>query len=77
MDRKVAFVSFGLSNPEEKINSLLTEDEFLSLAIKWYSNKIFEEDNIETFKQTKNMIITETGYKVAVFSNKQPNPVMN
>ncbi|MDA3854653.1 MAG: hypothetical protein PF569_00230 [Candidatus Woesearchaeota archaeon] len=77
MDRKVAFVSFELDNPIEKMNTILAEDEFLTGAIEWYSDKLFNESGIETFSQTKNMIVTEDGYKIAVFSETKFNPMMN
>ena len=80
MDRKIAFVGIELSNSLDRIEPMLTEDKMLEAAIKWYSEKLYKEDNIETFRFLKNMIITETGYKAALFdgeAEKIPNPLMN
>ena len=62
---KVVFYSVPLSVDINVIEEALLDDPILHEAVKIYSEEL-RMQNIETFKIIKNMIVTETGYKIAI-----------
>ena len=66
----VVIYSVGLENPIEEVEEVLLDAEVLCKAIEDYS-KYLRTQGIETFKRDRNMIVTETGYKIAIYADKQ------
>ena len=66
-DKLVVFYSRDLGLPYDKIKFALDDDKDLHLAIVEYSKFLLKERNIETFQTEKNIIVTEEGYKVAMY----------
>ena len=70
---EIEIYSIPLSAPKEKIaelRELLIDDKNLNMVIKEYSLKL-KVDNVETWEVDKNLIIAETGYKVALYVNDE------
>lgn len=69
----ILFFTVPLKEPIANIESVLVDDKILHEAIKTYSKQL-EQDKIETFKLDRNMIVTEDGYKLAIYGNKDLYP---
>ena len=65
MESKVLFFTVPLSVKVTEMEKILDSDPILSQAIIEYSYYI-KDQGIETFKTDRNMIITETGYRLAL-----------
>lgn len=61
---KVIFYNVALTYNIEELRETLVESELLTRAISWYREKL-ESEGVEVWLQEKNMLVTESGYKVA------------
>ena len=69
MTRTVIIFALPINTPKDDIIYVTNSDEVLHREIKIYSNELKAKD-IETFKIEKNYIITEEGYKVALYEDE-------
>ena len=61
---KVIFYNVALTYNIEELRETLVDDPLLTKAILWYKEKL-ESEGVEVWLQEKNMLVTESGYKVA------------
>ena len=66
---KVVFYNVALTYNIEELRETLIDDPLLLKAILWYKEKL-EKEGIEVWLQEKNMLVTESGYKVALTENQ-------
>lgn len=66
--REISFFEIALSAPYNELQHLIVDDKILTEKMLQFSNKL-KEDNIETFKIDKNMIVTERGYNFCIYSD--------
>lgn len=69
MSKDILFFTIPLEMDVEKLRAGLQDVEELNKAILEYSDKLAEDD-IETWVVEKNLIVTEDGYKVAMYSEE-------
>jgi hypothetical protein len=67
LENTIVIVSCPLSMDKNKVFKLLQDDKELVDAINSYSKYIKTNDDIETFNNISNIIITENGYNIAVY----------
>ena len=66
----ILFYSIPLHVELDKMELVLSPDKVLNEAVIEYSKQLAAQD-IETFKTDRNMIITEGGYKIAVYGKEE------
>lgn len=64
------------ANKEDIYSAGLIDDEELITSINEYK-KDLDEENVEIFKQDKNILITENGYYIAVYETDLSKRVDN
>jgi hypothetical protein len=66
MSKEIGFYKISLDKKLDEVRKGLLNDPLLHDAILYHSDQLAEND-IETWLVEKNMIVTEEGYKVAMY----------
>jgi hypothetical protein len=77
---KVLFYILPINHPYDEAKKFLLKEDYLNAVIIQYSDALWKEKNIETFKIEYNLAITEAGYVFAfpedkLVEIKNPTPV--
>ena len=70
METKIIVMTAKLNQPKDLvIKGAKLDEPNLTKITTDYSNKLLDEQNIETFEQINNILITEKGYYILFFED--------